>query len=155
MRIAASHLANLLEFSNSLGINNHRLESGFLSNHDPVKLGIEDNISEAQYGSVLKELITITNDPFLGLHYGCYMNIKAMGLIYNLSKSATDCQQVILFLKEFLENTFSAFELKIKYGKTDITIELQCTIPDKTIKQHLLDASLSILYRELKLIANN
>jgi AraC-like DNA-binding protein len=155
LRIAASHLANLLEFSNSLGIDNHCLESGFLSTHDPAKCSIEDSIPEAEYSFVLKQLITITNDPFLGLHYGCYMNIRAMGLIYNLSKSATDCEQVILFLKEFLENTFSVFELRIKYGKTDITIQLQCAIQDKTIKRHLLDASLSILYRELKLIANN
>lgn len=155
MKIAAPHLANLLTYASAIGIDAGDLKQRHLT--DPgMDLSLPQNsLSDAELTEVVKDMTARTKDHFFGLHYGCFMNIKAMGLIYQISKSATEAEQVILFLKDFLEKTFPVFEVTVKQKQEDVLIELSCQISDPGVKRHLTDASISILYRELKLILSS
>lgn len=155
MKIAAPHFANLLEFASSLGFDIERLKQQFLSDRKLDLSLIENSVMEEEMSAVVKELLTVSKDDYLGLHYGCFMNVKAMGLIYNISKSATEVEQVVSFLKSFLEKTFPVFELDLVNKKNTVLIELKCSIKDEEARKQLMDASLCIMYRELKLIVNN
>lgn len=155
MRIAAAHLANLLEFASSLGFDKEKLKQQFLANGKLDLFLIENSILEDEMIAVVKELLTVSRDEYLGLHYGCFMNVKAMGLIYNISKSATEIEHVISFLKSFLEKTFPVFELNIVNKKNTVLIGLKCSVGDEEVRKQLTDATLCIMYRELKLIVNN
>ena len=151
-RIAAPHLANLLEFASSLGFDQESVKKKFLSEAKMDLSLVENSVSEGEMAAVIKELQSATNDPFLGLHYGFFMNVKAMGLVYNISKSATDVEQVLLFLKNFLGSTFPIFELSILKRKTAVLIELKCSLGDKEVARQLADTLLCVMYRELNLI---
>jgi AraC-like DNA-binding protein len=83
------------------------------------------------------------------------MNVKAMGLIYEVSKSAKAVGQVLMFLKEFLEKTFPLIEITVSEKKGMQCIRLNCTAAEKEVRQHLTDATLCVMYRELKLMVNN
>lgn len=152
MNISVLHVANLLEFAASLGLNNKVLRDQFVKDPNKDLSCIENTVTLQELRSIIRELIVKTSDDFLGLHYGCFLNLKAVGLIYNISKSATHVGQAILLVEDFLKHTFSAFEIVQKNKGTATHLQLQCSLGDKLIKRHLSDSTLCVLYRELKLM---
>ncbi|MFZ6010784.1 MAG: AraC family transcriptional regulator ligand-binding domain-containing protein [Bacteroidota bacterium] len=113
---------------------------------------LENRITEAEYQKVVKDLVDQTHDYYLGLHLGCFLNIKAMGLIFTISKSATSIEQAVLFLQDFLSHTFPIIEVRSKTVGDISSLELDCLLHDESVKRHVLDATLCILYRELHLM---
>ena len=155
MKIAAPHLANLLDFVSTLGIAPEEIKKTFLSNPD-TDLSLTGNmISSGEMVAVVKELVFRSGNEHFGLHYGYFMNLKALGLIYQISRSATDIGQAFFFLKDFLEKTFSVFNVNVLSHDQKTCISLSCSVEDKKINRHLADASLTIMYRELKLMTGS
>lgn len=155
MKIAAPHLANLLAFTSTLGYQEETLKERFLVDKTLNLQLVENKVSVSEFTAIVASVLDTTGDDFFGLRYGCFMNIKALGLIYELSKSASSPEQVLAFLKGFLENTFPVFSVDVHKQKAKTKILLSCALADPVVKRHLLDASLCILYRELKLIVED
>lgn len=153
MKIAAPHLANLLDFASTRGFDPDALKNSFLTNPGMDLSLVENSITEQELVAVVQGLLSLSGDDNFGLHYGYFMNLKAMGLIYNISRSATDIAQALSFLKDFLEKTFPFFKVNVQKKEQKTVISLQCTVKDKEVNRHLADASLTILYRELRLMA--
>jgi AraC-like DNA-binding protein len=153
MRIAAPHLANLLEFSSFLGYNEAVLRKS-LANADLDLSLFENSISEAELISVYNQLLKGSGDGYFGLRYGCFLNIKAMGLVFAISKATDNIEQTIVLLMKFMEGTFPAFKFVTTEKGETITIEVLCDIWDPVVRRHLSDCTLCVMYRELRLITN-
>ena len=154
-KIAAPHVQNLLDYAESLGADIVTIKDKCLNNPAGDLGKIENKVSMIEHGNIIRELAEFTADSYLGLHYGCFLNIKSMGLIYNISKSATEANQVIDFLNDFLVSTFPVIEIKIVNSKKRTELRLLCEIKDEFISKHLLDSTLAIMYRESRLIFGN
>ncbi len=152
MNISGPHCSDLLEFASSLGFDRRGLQEQFLRNPKLDLSCVENSVTDIEFESIIQELLSRTSDHFLGLHYGCFLNIKAMGLIYTISKSALDIEQAILLAGDFLKYTFPAFEITKRTNGSTCYIEVTCLFHDPSIRKHLSDATLCVIYRELKLM---
>lgn len=155
LNVSAPHLANLLEFASALNMDVGRLKRDFLVNPDLDLWQPENIITTSEFDSVVLELLRRTGDDLFGLHYGCFLNVRAMGLVFNISRSAANVEQVLYILIEFLRHTFPLFEVSVRKEKKLLSVTMKCVQGDPTLNRHLLDAALCVMYREMKLITDS
>jgi len=96
-----------------------------------------------------------TKDAQLGLHYGCYLNIKALGFIVQLSLNASSIEQAVWVLQEYLASTFPLVSLSARENNGFYLVQLETTITEENLKMHLLDTVFCFIYRELKLMVDD
>lgn len=154
MKISAPHIANLFDYGSYQGINELELRANLKVNDLDVCVP-QNTIDKSEFLSVFKTLIDKTKNTHFGLYYGCYLNIKALGVIAELSLSTSNIEQAVCFLQEYLKNTFPIVSLLAKENNTVYELQLVCSIEDITLKNHLLDTVFCFIYRELKLMLSN
>lgn len=151
MEIQAPHIANLFFYSSYVGIKEEELRKHLVDNSLDV-CNPDNDITEEEFLKVLTESILITKDKYFGLHYGCFLNIKALGFISQLSLNASSIQQAVFILQSYFENSFPLISLaSIEKNKT-YTLEINCTVKDRNLRSQLLDIAFVFLFRELKLM---
>ncbi len=151
MKIAAPHIANLFAYGSLLGI----AESGLrqhLTNPELDVCTFDNRVTKEAFLGVFKAILQRSNNPNLGWDYGCYLNLKALGLIAELSLNCSSIEQAILFLKKYLDETFPLVYLKTKQEGSTYAIQLHSPIENDHVRGHLLDAVFCFMYRELKLM---
>lgn len=153
MKISATHIANLFDFGTYQGVNESYLRT-FLVETNLDVCNSENFVTETEFLSVFKELILNAKNPYFGLNYGAYLNIKALGFISDISLNATSIEQAVLILMEYLNTSFPLINLTVKEDETYYTLLLDSRIEDKTIKNNLLDIIYCFIYRELALMLN-
>lgn len=151
MRIPALHIANLFAY----GVYQRVSEPLLRTNLIKIDLDVcnpQSTVAKSEFLAVFEALIDTTQDPYLGLHYGCYLNIKALGLISILSLNASSIEQAVVFLQKYLEQSFPLVSLLVKEDREMYTLQLACSIEDEILKNHILDVVFCFLYRELTLM---
>ncbi len=151
MKIAAPHLANLFFYASYSGIKEEELRKHLLQKNLDV-CNTDNTVSQEEFLKVLHELLLSTNDNYFGLHYGCYLNIKALGFITQLSLKASGIQQAVFILQNYFQNSFPLVSLSVFEKSNTYTIEIKSTVQDKNLRSQILDISFVFLYRELKLM---
>lgn len=101
MGISAPNLGNLLNYASYRGINEFYLKE-FLLNNTLDLWNPKNSVTENEFLTLFDELIHSTEDPYFGLHYGCYLNINAMRFIADLSMNATHIEQAVFILQNYL-----------------------------------------------------
>lgn len=151
MKIQAPHIANLFNYASYKGISELELRNYLINNEldvcDPNNL-----ITETEFLAVFRALMDLTSDSNFGLHYGCFLNIKALGFITQLSLNATSIEQAIYILQNYLQNSFPIVSLDINRSDDNYAIELKSSIDNKILKNQVLDVAYCFIYRELKLM---
>ncbi|AFM05455.1 transcriptional regulator, AraC family [Bernardetia litoralis DSM 6794] len=154
MKIAAPHIANLFEYGSYQGINENILRTNLRENELDV-CNPKKSVSKVEFLAIYEILANKTKSPNFGLHYGCYLNIKALGFISELSLNASSIEQAVIFLDEYLKSTFPLVTLSVGQNNNVYALELDCSIEDITLKNHILDTVFCFIYRELKLMLND
>lgn len=149
MGIQGRHLQLLLDFAA------YRFMSvDVLRKHLPdpnIDLCAEDcSISLAVYQNILQEIITEQASEDLGIQYGLYLNLQALGLIHSISLEVNSIAQAILMLSEYLRVYFPFLQLQSTRSESEIRFELSTDIEEKDLKRFVLDSTFCFLYRELK-----
>lgn len=153
MHISAPYIANLFEYGSFHGIHEHILKKHI--NNQQLDVCQEDNfIEDIEFLNAFEELITKTNDPYIGLHFGQFLNLKALGMIFRLSLNASSVQQAVLLLKEYFEHTFPLVKLSIHESSENYTLEISTHLQGNIAKQ-LLDSTFCFMYRELQLMTHH
>ncbi|MCF6361411.1 MAG: AraC family transcriptional regulator ligand-binding domain-containing protein [Cyclobacteriaceae bacterium] len=151
MKIFAPHIANLFFYGAYQGISESSLRKNLTEGELDV-CNVDNWVSDSDYLRVLETLIHKTNNSYFGLYFGSYLNIKALGLIAELSLNASSLKQAILFLQKYLDSTFPFVSLIIEQNTNQCTLRLISTLEDRILKNHILDTVFSFIYRELKLM---
>jgi AraC-like DNA-binding protein len=154
MKISAPHVANLFEYGSYQGISEFSLRAN-LNTNDLDVCNPQNTVSESEFLTVFETLIDKTQNPHFGLYYGCFLNIKALGLIATLSLNASSIKQAVLFLQEYLKTTFPLVSILVVENNELYNLELKCSIEDEILKNHLLDIVFCFIYRELKLMLSD
>ncbi|WP_142784132.1 AraC family transcriptional regulator [Changchengzhania lutea] len=151
MRILAPHIANLFFYGTSQGFDEFTLRQ-YLIERELDVCNSNNWVSDSEYLEILEVLIHKINNPYFGLYYGSYLNIKALGLIAELSLNASSIEQAVILLQNYLDSTFPLVSLVISQNVEYYTLRLDCTLEDEILKKHTLDTAFCFIYRELKLM---
>lgn len=151
MKIQAPYIANLFEYASYKGISEEMLRSHLIEKN--VNVCDQNNtVTEREYLNVFKALMRATEDKNFGIHYGCFLNIKALGFIVQLSLNASSIEQTVFILQNYLPSTFPLVSLKAEVQKDKYILSLTSEIKDVKLKKQILDFVFCFIYRELKLM---
>lgn len=149
MGLQGRHLNLLLDFASF-----RFMSIEYLRRHLPdpaVDLCAEDcTIELADYQAIVLELISEQQEQYLGLSYGMYLNLQALGLIHTISLEVTSIEQALLMLSEYLHSYFPFLQLHTSRKDTQIRFELRTDIKEERLRRFMLDSTYCFLYRELK-----
>lgn len=154
MQIAGPHIANLFDYASYQGVEEQSLRKN-LKEKDLDVCNPHNSVSESEFMAVFETLVHKKDNPHFGLYYGCYLNIKALGFIYELSINASSIEQAVLLLDQYLKTTFPLVTLTAIKTEGVYSLQLDCAIEDKVLKNHLIDTVYCFVYRELKLMLSN
>lgn len=154
MEILASYLGNLFEYASYRAVSEEVLRSNLRDKNIDV-CNENNTVTETEYLNVFETLLQATNDKNFGIHYGCYLNIKALGFIVQLSLNASTIEQSVFILQNYLRNTFPLVSIDSKKNKGKYTLYLLSEIEDEALKSQVLDFLFCFIYRELKLMLPN
>ncbi len=154
MNISALHIANIFDYASYQGIDETYLRSllnkGNIDLCDPM-----NTVSKEEFTTIFKVIISKSKSPNFGLHYGCYLNIKALSFISQISLNVTSIEQAVLLLQQYLLSSFPLVSLSVSNTSKHYSLLLNCTVNDKDVKKHLLDSTYCFIYRELKLMLSD
>jgi len=151
MNIAAPLLNHLIDFAFYRGMNRQELKN-LLTDPKTDLYFVGSFVSEAEYLKVLKKVIESQNDPNLGLSFGFYLNLNALGLIHMISLATTSIQQALKMLQEFLKTNFPLIRIDQVKTKEKLHFELKSSIENPEIKKQLLDSTFCFIFRELSMM---
>lgn len=151
MNIQAINLANLFSYTKFRKISENTLRNYLI---DP-KLDVcnaDNYVTIEEFLNVFEFSLKTSKDSYFGLHYGCFLNIKALGFINQLTFTCTNIEQAIFFLQKYLENSFPIVRLDFSKSEQNCVLKLESNIDNKVIKNQILDIVFCFIYRELKLM---
>ena len=151
MNISAIHIANLFSYASYQGVSEDSLRT-HLETNDLNVCNTENSVTVSEFLTIYKTLLQKSNNRYFGLYYGCFLNIKALGFINQISLNATDITQAILILQAYLNASFPIIKLIHHTNNSTYSIELKCTIKDESLNSPILDTVFCFIYRELKLM---
>ena len=146
--IAAPYIANLYDYGSYHGIDEKSLRK-FLVNGDLEVCSMDNIINPLEFENTFSALCATTKDEYFGLHFGSYLNLKTLGLIYQLSLEVSNLKQSVFLIKEYFRHTFPIIQLETRELEHAFEIELNCSLIDDKLNTHLLDAILCFMYREI------
>ncbi len=149
MSIQGRHLQLLLDFAAYRFLSVDELRRCL---PDPeLDLCAEDcSISFSTYQNVLRAILQEQASENLGVQYGLYLNLQALGLIHRISLEVNSIEQGILMLSEYLRVYFPFLQLTPRQFKSELRLELSTNIEEEALKCFVLDSTFCFLYRELK-----
>lgn len=148
MMLSASHLLSLFDFAACKGLSvatlQRLLDTPDADLHDP-----QGRVTVAEYIRVWEAMIAQGNDPHLGLHFGYFLNLKGLGLIYQISLATSSIEQAMGLLSDYLASSFPVVSVQTALSGAQVVISLHSTLPDTPATRHLLDSVLVLMAREI------
>ncbi|MEZ5016972.1 MAG: AraC family transcriptional regulator ligand-binding domain-containing protein [Flavipsychrobacter sp.] len=147
MRIAAPLVNLLMNYAECRAVDRTALEALL---DKPIDLcDDKESISVEEYERILNALNDKLNDDKLGLSYGRYLNLSALGIAYKVSLAATSLTQAFQLLEGYLKNNFPLVTIKHQEAEGKVKMWLLCSIKDKVLNTHVLESTFMFMYREL------
>ena len=151
MTISASLLAALIDFASYRGISSNSLYA-LIEEKNIDFCAPESRVSRASYLSVLESILEQNKTSNLGLNFGRYLNLSALGIVHQISLQTKSIEQALLILQSYTEQQFPLLRLRIDTKKGNIYIELHSDIQDQALKTTILESSFVLITRELQLM---
>jgi len=144
MKLLSDHLLNLTEYALCKGYNN---------TFENIKKGTY--IETVTYLDFYNDLFTKLKDDYFGLHFGFFLNLKALGSVYDISLATTNIGQTIKLWSDYSDDNFPIVKFNSYVKKNRFYLELSSEIEDLSIRSHILDTIFTFVFRELKLMIKN
>ena len=124
-----------------------------LSGHDFETLQAEaTQISTAAYGHILEQAVAQTDDNYLGLHFGEFMNMAAAGIVAQITMTSETVKQGLEYACEFAQLACSALPMQLTEAAAAYRLSM---VPDPVwLKQspssvrHTIDGTLVFTLNE-------
>lgn len=140
MQLYSIHQINLLNYARAKGLLK-------LTNLEFPKTTIY--IDSSQYLETFEKLTTLSKDNYFGLHFGSYLNIEALGSVYEVSITASKMQQVFQMWSDYSQTNFPLIRFTTSLQKDHFILELSNTLP---MNNQILDTIFTFVFRELTLM---
>jgi hypothetical protein len=147
MRIPVKELKSLLEHKETC------LLDGTADIELQPTISEVDYVSSEQFLTCYRNFMSASGDESFGLHFGCFLNIRALGFVTFVQKSAHRFEQAVKFIQDYLDESFPLVSLKINDEPDKLQLILSSNIhDDDELSGHVLDTVFAFIYREIKLL---
>ncbi len=151
MTLSSLHLLNLLDYADCRGVGRSRLQP-LLYTPESELYDEQGRVSPDEYGRVWEGLLQELQDPHLGLHYGYFLNLKALGMIYQISLACSSIEQALGLLEGYLTSTFPLVNIVTGVSGDHFVIHLQSDVRNELVRNQVLDSVLFLMHREISLM---
>jgi len=141
MKMLSDHLINLETYSECKGISKYEntLEKG-------------EYIDASRYLVEYEKLFTSSANRYFGLYFGFFLNLKALGSVFDISLSASNIGQVVSLWAEYFDINFPLVKLHSYIDKDTLNLELDSDLENSIVKNQILDTIFTFVFRELSLM---
>ena len=158
MKVLGLHLQNFLDFFTLQGLSQPPLKEKF----NLPDLDLCDNtvyIDVELYLKVLNHMVQRLDDKALGVKYGRYLNLKSLGLIYEISMKVSNIQEALFYLNEYVDNTFPLIQVVLRPDPNrdngfELTMQYRGEYGDPA-SRCLLEPFTLVVYRELSAMGSH
>jgi AraC-like DNA-binding protein len=152
MKILALHLYSIITYAQLRGLSIKEILAEM--RQPPLHFTNETaTVSVEDFYAALAYIANRLHDDKLGIRIGEYLNLKALGLVYQISLQTTTIDEALLYLKSFLNATFPIIEIDTIVGQEKVTIYLTINRGEKALNRIILESTLAVIYRELGMMA--
>ncbi len=144
MKILSNHLLNLIEYSKCKGI---------LEYTNDIKKNEYINVNH--YLDYYKLLFLNSDNQYFGLYFGFFLNLKALGSVYEISLSTSNIEQVISLWSDYSDMNFPLIKFSSYVENDKFTLELDSDLENGLIKNQILDTIFTFVYRELDILVGD
>ena len=141
MKILSDFLVNLIEYSEYRGIPKYdnKIERG-------------KYIDAKYYLDYYEEMLTLSNNQHFGLYFGFFLNLKALGSVFEISLTTSSIGQVVSLWADYSKVNFPLVKFN-SYLKNDMyMIELDSELKNIPVRNHILDTIFTFVFRELNIM---
>ena len=154
MKILALHLQSFLEFAQVRGLDQKGL-TGHMHSYEPNQITPFDTVGVDDFYAVLAAIHKEFQDDQLGWRIGNFLNLNALGLIYQISLQAKTIEEAIYYLKDFMSATFPLISLKTKLEEAKGSLEMVISTDKILLNRMILECVLVIIARELQMMCTD
>ena len=151
MRILALHLHHVIEYAYMRGISRQYLIS-LMGNPSINFLDETVTVSEEDFYRVIDEINRQLKEECLGIRLGNFLNLGALGLVYQLSLQATTIQEALYYLEMYLNATFPIVNIQTMVNADLVSIELNIAHERIEANRVILENILTVISREVRLM---
>ncbi len=151
MKILAQHLHHIIEYAQIRGIRAEELMA--VIRRGATYAGEE--VEADDFYRVLAAVDSQLNDELLGIRLGNFLNLKALGLIYQISLQASTVQEALFYLKEYIDSTLPLVKVQFSVTQETAVIELAAGNENEHLNRIVMENVLTVVSRELALMTTS
>jgi len=142
MEILADYLIHLMEYAHCKGLPNSGIARPESQSLIPLKT----------YTEAYEHYFHQANDPYFGLHFGYFLNLKALGSVYEISLTTNCLEQTLELWQVYVNRVFPILQIHLQKDGHYLTMHLTTHLQNPQIQYHILDTVFTFMYRELRLM---
>ncbi|NIG54103.1 helix-turn-helix transcriptional regulator [Chitinophaga sp. Cy-1792] len=113
----------------------------------------KDMIGTALFYKVLGKINEALDQQLSGVQVGKFLNLNALGLIYQISLQAGTLEEGMYYLKNFISNTIGIIDMQLYTKENRQYIGLAINNQETYLNRILLESTLTIIAKELSMMA--
>jgi len=141
MKILSDHLLNLIDYSKNKGYSDYK-----------TNIIRGEHIDVTLYLDYYKDLFIKSDNQYFGLYFGFFLNLKALGSVYDVSLSASSIGQVISLWSNYSDLNLPLVKFHSFSQNDKFILELDSDLKDISIKNQILDTIFTFVFRELNMM---
>jgi AraC-like DNA-binding protein len=154
MKISALHLQSFLEFAQVRGLARADLLVEMQENpfdfSDPTA-----TVKADDFYAVMARIYHQLKDDLLGLRMGAFLNLSALGLIYQISLQTTTVEEAIFYLKNFVNASFPIIHIEADLKESEGSLALQINNEKTALNRIILESVVTIIAREMTMMSTS
>jgi len=115
---------------------------------------LETTVHKELFHSILTEINDQLADEQLGIHVGNFLNLNALGLIYQISLQATSIEEGIYYLKNFVAATLPIVNIENRQSQEKQVIRLALNQDWGTLSHIILTCLQVVIAKELRMMSS-
>jgi AraC-like DNA-binding protein len=153
MKILATHLLNIIEYAQLRGMEDNEIFAGVKS--DSLSDDLSSTVSEEDFFLVVDNIYKKLQDDLLGIRIGSFMNLKSLGVIYQISLQTTSIQEALSYLKEYVNATLPVITIETFVNDLNATIEINSNNDSRIGNKILMENLMTVIAKELGVMAGS
>lgn len=153
MKILAQHLLHLADYARLREVPLQDMLS--LVGLKEADLRMENaEVAAEDFYRVLALVNSRLNDELLGIRLGNFLQLKSLGLVYQISLQAASVQEALFYLQSYLDATFPVVRPGFSVSPDEASIVFTTAEAGKTVLERLiLENVMTVVARELQAMA--
>ncbi|MCG8390999.1 MAG: AraC family transcriptional regulator ligand-binding domain-containing protein [Cytophagales bacterium] len=142
MQIPPVYLDQLMTYASCRGLASRATEMP--KENSPVTMD--------EYLNQYERLLRCSNDPFFGLHFGVFLNLAALGSVYEVSLAATKMGQALRLWSDYAASNFPILSFDSEGKANSFVLQMDCEVKSTRVKEQIMDTFFTFVHRELRLM---